>query len=43
VLLQPDEVADAVVELIRGDELAGRVMVMWCEEPRRFLDTDRRE
>jgi NAD(P)-dependent dehydrogenase (short-subunit alcohol dehydrogenase family) len=34
-LLEPDEVAAAAVELIADDELAGRVMVLWCgEEPR---------
>jgi NAD(P)-dependent dehydrogenase (short-subunit alcohol dehydrogenase family) len=43
VLLQPEEVADAVVKLIVDDSLAGRVMVMWCEEPPRLFDPDRRE
>lgn len=34
-----EEVADAVVELVRDDGLAGRVMVLWGGEPRRLLDT----
>jgi NAD(P)-dependent dehydrogenase (short-subunit alcohol dehydrogenase family) len=34
---------DAVVDLIRDDELAGRVMVMWREEKPRLLDPNRRE
>jgi NAD(P)-dependent dehydrogenase (short-subunit alcohol dehydrogenase family) len=38
-----DEVADAVVELIRDDELSGRVMVMLNDEPRRLIDVDRTE
>jgi NAD(P)-dependent dehydrogenase (short-subunit alcohol dehydrogenase family) len=43
VLLQPEEVADAVVAFIQDDELAGRITVLWCEEPPRMLDPDRRE
>jgi NAD(P)-dependent dehydrogenase (short-subunit alcohol dehydrogenase family) len=31
-------VADAVVECICDDRLAGRVMVLWREQPRRLLD-----
>lgn len=42
-LLQPEEVADAVVALIRDEDLAGRVMVMWCQEPPRLFDPERRE
>ena len=33
-----EEVADAVVECICDDRLAGRVMVLWREQPRRLLD-----
>ena len=36
----PEEVADAVVEFVRDDDLAGRVMVMWPGEPARLLDPD---
>jgi NAD(P)-dependent dehydrogenase (short-subunit alcohol dehydrogenase family) len=36
-LIEPDEVADAVVELIANDTLAGRIMVMRGGEPRRLL------
>jgi NAD(P)-dependent dehydrogenase (short-subunit alcohol dehydrogenase family) len=32
------EVADGVLELIRDDRLAGRIMVLWPGEPRRLLD-----
>jgi NAD(P)-dependent dehydrogenase (short-subunit alcohol dehydrogenase family) len=32
-LLQPSEVADAVIGLVEDDTLAGRILVMWCEEP----------
>lgn len=37
VLLTLDEIADAVVELITNDNLAGRVMVLWNGEPRRLI------
>ncbi|HEV8207135.1 MAG TPA: SDR family oxidoreductase, partial [Acidimicrobiia bacterium] len=33
-ILAPEEIADAVVELIRDDSLAGRVMACWCDQPR---------
>jgi NAD(P)-dependent dehydrogenase (short-subunit alcohol dehydrogenase family) len=33
-ILAPEEIADAAVELIRDDSLAGRVMACWCGEPR---------
>jgi len=33
-ILAPAEIADAVVELIRDDSLAGRVMACWCDQPR---------
>jgi NAD(P)-dependent dehydrogenase (short-subunit alcohol dehydrogenase family) len=36
-ILAPEEVADAAVELIRDDSLAGRVMACWCGEPRSLL------
>jgi hypothetical protein len=31
----PREIADAVVEFVRNETLAGRVMVMWPGEPAR--------
>ena len=36
-LLTLDEVADAVIELITNETLAGRVMVLWNGEPRRLI------
>jgi hypothetical protein len=42
-LLEPDEVAAGVIELIRDDDLAGRTLVMWCGEESRLLPTDRWE
>jgi NAD(P)-dependent dehydrogenase (short-subunit alcohol dehydrogenase family) len=33
-ILPPEEIADAAVELIGDDSLAGRVMACWCGEPR---------
>jgi NAD(P)-dependent dehydrogenase (short-subunit alcohol dehydrogenase family) len=42
-LNQPEEIADAVVAFIHDDDLAGRVLVCWCGEPRRLLDPQRRE
>jgi NAD(P)-dependent dehydrogenase (short-subunit alcohol dehydrogenase family) len=36
-ILAPEEIADAAVELIRDDSLAGRVMTCWCGQPRSFL------
>jgi NAD(P)-dependent dehydrogenase (short-subunit alcohol dehydrogenase family) len=42
-LLQPLEVADAVVGLVEDDTLAGRCLVMWCEEPPHLIDPGRRE
>jgi NAD(P)-dependent dehydrogenase (short-subunit alcohol dehydrogenase family) len=42
-LLQPAEVADAVVSLVEDETAAGRVLVMWCEEPQRLIDANRRE
>ena len=37
VLVPADEIADAIVELVRNDSLTGRVMVRWHDEPRRRL------
>jgi NAD(P)-dependent dehydrogenase (short-subunit alcohol dehydrogenase family) len=42
-LLQPSEVADAVVGLVEDEDLAGRTLVMWCEEPPHLIDPGRRE
>jgi NAD(P)-dependent dehydrogenase (short-subunit alcohol dehydrogenase family) len=36
-ILTPEEIADATVELIRDDSLAGRVMTCWCGQPRSLL------
>jgi NAD(P)-dependent dehydrogenase (short-subunit alcohol dehydrogenase family) len=36
-ILAPEEIAEAAVELIRDDSLAGRVMACWCGEPRSLL------
>jgi NAD(P)-dependent dehydrogenase (short-subunit alcohol dehydrogenase family) len=33
-ILAPEAIADAAVELIRDDSLAGRVMACWCDQPR---------
>jgi NAD(P)-dependent dehydrogenase (short-subunit alcohol dehydrogenase family) len=33
-ILPPEEIADAAVELIGDDSLAGRVMACWCDQPR---------
>jgi hypothetical protein len=38
----PEEIAGAVVEFIRDEDLAGRVMVMWPGELPRLLDPDLR-
>jgi NAD(P)-dependent dehydrogenase (short-subunit alcohol dehydrogenase family) len=42
-LLQPAEVAAAVIGLLEDDTLAGRVLVMWCEEAPHLIDPERRE
>jgi NAD(P)-dependent dehydrogenase (short-subunit alcohol dehydrogenase family) len=42
-LLQPSEVADAVIGLVEDDTLPGRILVMWCEEPPHLIDPGRRE
>jgi NAD(P)-dependent dehydrogenase (short-subunit alcohol dehydrogenase family) len=36
-ILAPEEIADAAVELIQDDALAGRVIACWCGEPRSLL------
>jgi hypothetical protein len=38
----PEEIAGAVVEFIRYENLAGPVMVIWTGEPSRLLDPDLR-
>jgi NAD(P)-dependent dehydrogenase (short-subunit alcohol dehydrogenase family) len=38
----PEEVAGAVVEFVRKEDLTGRVMVMWPGEPARLLDPELR-
>jgi 3-oxoacyl-[acyl-carrier protein] reductase len=42
-LLQPSEVAEAVLGLVEDDAMAGRVLAMWCEEAPYFIDPGRRE
>jgi NAD(P)-dependent dehydrogenase (short-subunit alcohol dehydrogenase family) len=37
-LVDPDDLADAIVELVRDDELSGRVMLLPRGEPPRLLD-----
>ena len=37
VLISLDELAGAVVELATDPRLAGRVMVWWCEQPKRLI------
>jgi NAD(P)-dependent dehydrogenase (short-subunit alcohol dehydrogenase family) len=39
-LIEPEEIADAVVELIRDETLAGRIMVCHGGEPPRLLPTE---
>jgi NAD(P)-dependent dehydrogenase (short-subunit alcohol dehydrogenase family) len=41
VLLEPDEVADAVVELIRDEAAAGHVLVLFGGQQPRLLDAER--
>jgi NAD(P)-dependent dehydrogenase (short-subunit alcohol dehydrogenase family) len=42
-LLQPEEVADAVLQFLVDDDLAGRVLVMWCGQEPRLVDVNRKE
>jgi NAD(P)-dependent dehydrogenase (short-subunit alcohol dehydrogenase family) len=39
-LIEPEEAADAVVELVRDNDLAGRVMVCWGGKQRRLLPNE---
>jgi hypothetical protein len=39
-LVDPVDLADAVVELIADDALCGRVVLLLRGEPRRMLDAD---
>jgi len=39
-MLRGDDVADAVVQLVRDDAVAGGVMVLPCGGPPRLLETD---
>jgi hypothetical protein len=41
--LEPSEVADAAVGLIRDESVAGRTLVLWCGEAPRLLPDDRWE
>jgi NAD(P)-dependent dehydrogenase (short-subunit alcohol dehydrogenase family) len=36
--IPPEQIADAVVEFVADEDLAGRIMVMWPGEPARLLD-----
>ena len=40
VLIQPEEIADAVVMIVRDDTLAGRVMLWPDDEPQRLVPID---
>jgi NAD(P)-dependent dehydrogenase (short-subunit alcohol dehydrogenase family) len=42
-LLEPSEVADAALDVIRDDGLAGRTLVLWCGEAPRLVPGDRWE
>jgi NAD(P)-dependent dehydrogenase (short-subunit alcohol dehydrogenase family) len=39
-LIEPEEIADAIAELVRNDDLAGRVMVCWGGKLPRLLTTE---
>jgi NAD(P)-dependent dehydrogenase (short-subunit alcohol dehydrogenase family) len=41
--LEPAEVADAALDVIRDDSLAGRTLVLWCGEAPRLISEDRWE
>ena len=41
--LEPSEVADAALDVIRDDRLAGRTLVLWCGEAPRLIPEDRWE
>ncbi len=40
VMIQPEEIADAVVDFIRDDSLVGRVMLCYEGEPRRLVPVE---
>lgn len=40
--IETDEVK-RVIGLVEDDTLAGRILVMWCEEPPHLIDPGRRE
>ena len=40
VMLHPEEIADAIVEFIRDDSLAGRIMLCYEGEPRRLVQVE---
>jgi NAD(P)-dependent dehydrogenase (short-subunit alcohol dehydrogenase family) len=42
-LLEPVEVADAALDVIRDDTLAGRTLVLWCGQPPHLIPADRWE
>lgn len=42
-LLEPAEVADAALEVIQDDGLAGRTLVLWCGQEPRLIPHDRWE
>ena len=41
--LEPAEVADAALAVLRDDDLAGRTLVLWCGEEPRLIPDDRWE
>ena len=42
MLLQPEEIADAVVTLLADDTLAGRVIECWCGQAPRLMPVEDR-
>ena len=40
VLTTLDEVADAMLELVANDALAGRIMILWSGQPRQLIAAD---
>jgi NAD(P)-dependent dehydrogenase (short-subunit alcohol dehydrogenase family) len=40
VLTTLDEVADAMLELVSNDALAGRIMIWWSGQPRQLIAAD---
>ena len=43
VLVEPDDLAQGVVDFVADESLAGRIMVFWGGEPPHLLPNDRRE